>query len=101
MGISNSLGASRLPEMMIQSRLSNRRGNEKLQARVRELGERIAANAAARAEVTVESLLDELEQARKSILWRSKIGHVAVYEQLAGVESTLGPWAEPAACSEG
>ena len=44
---------------------SRLKSNEKLTARVNELVERTAANAAARAEVTVVSLLNELEEARK------------------------------------
>jgi hypothetical protein len=44
---------------------SRLKSNEKLIARVKELAERTAANAAARAQVTVESILDELEDARK------------------------------------
>jgi hypothetical protein len=41
------------------------KGNERVSARVKELVERTAANAAARAQVTVESILNELEDARK------------------------------------
>ena len=41
------------------------KGNERVLSRVNELVERTAANAAARAEVTVVSLLNELEEVRK------------------------------------
>ena len=61
---------------------SRLKSNEKLAARVNELVERTAANAAARAEVTVVSLLNELEEARKLA--------AEINQPSAAVAATLG-----------
>ena len=61
---------------------SRLKSNEKLTARVNELVERTAANAAARAEVTVVSLLNGLEEARKLA--------AEINQPSAAVAATLG-----------
>ena len=58
------------------------KGNERVLSRVKELVERTAANAAARAEVTAESLLNELEEARKLA--------AEINQPSAAVAATLG-----------